>query len=130
MYSSCYDCENTIRIVVETPVDKSKKAYVIPRGLLMWHSAYFAAALDFDSDFAAGEELCLEEHHEVFNAFVCWLFTGRVKDPHLNRESETAHDHFLGDETIFRLWIFADMRGIPGLGNAAIDMYDKRIGAT
>jgi hypothetical protein len=45
--------------------------------------SYFVAALDPESNFAKSEESALEvsNRHKVFDAFQCWLYTGRVKDP-------------------------------------------------
>lgn len=112
--------------VVSTHSKKSK-SYELPRELLKWHSSYFAAALDPESDFNSKREMCLTERHRVFDAFVCWLFTGRVKDLPEDRNDASANDYYLSTEVLIWVWIFADMRGTPGLGNAAIDMYHERL---
>lgn len=49
-----------------------RRTYEIPHGLLEWHSSYFAAALDPDSEFSKKKQedhLDLEEDFDVFEAF-------------------------------------------------------------
>jgi hypothetical protein len=100
------------------------KTYEIPRGLLRWHSAYFAAALDPENDFQENKDgkLPLEESIAVSDAFQCWLYTGRLKDPLSDTTNATEAEVYLPTRVLCRIWAFADMRGVPGLGNAAIDM--------
>lgn len=117
-----------ITIVVKDG-DESKE-YKIFRKLLMWHSAYFTAALDREGGFAeAGAEvLQLEYSHQMFDAFYCWLYTGRLKD----RPSDMTdpNDVYLHNLVLSEIWLFADCRGIPQLGNSAIDMLHERYVAT
>jgi hypothetical protein len=56
--------------------------YQICRGLLTWHSAYFAAALDPNGGFVddGSNTIELEESIEVFDAFYCWLYTSKLKE--------------------------------------------------
>jgi hypothetical protein len=102
------------------------KTYSIPSGLLKWHSSYFAAALDpvnratFQEN--AMSQLELHESIAVFDAFHCWLYTGRLKDVTLRDDDTPSDDLYLDTYTLFRTWAFADMRGIPDLGNAVVDM--------
>lgn len=105
------------------------KSYVIIRGLLMWHSAYFAAALDPNSSFFDNGTSTLEivEEIEAFDAFYYWLYTGLLKDP--PGESSPAREKYLSSILLCKLWVFAGFRGIPSLGIAVIDMLHKRFSA-
>jgi hypothetical protein len=51
----------------------------------MWHSSYFAAAFDLTNSAAFTDidkdGLTLDENPDVIEAFYCWLFIGRLKDP-------------------------------------------------
>jgi hypothetical protein len=73
IHSTCYYPTDLVKIVVQgSGQDKlPTKAFTIPRDLLGWHSSYFAAALDPESDFCIGgdEALTLTEHIEIFEAF-------------------------------------------------------------
>ena len=72
----------------------------------------------------------LEESITVFDAFECWLYTGTLKDPPSDLTTATKENEYLEAIELCRIWVFADMRGIPGLANTAIDMYQERIVAT
>lgn len=100
------------------------------RGLLIWHSSYFAAALDPASGWLQDDvhHMDLECEHATFDAFCGWLFTGRLKDPPTH--VTTADDVYLPNQVLIDIWIFTELRGIPALGNAAIDMLHERVFAT
>jgi hypothetical protein len=59
------------------------KDYTFYGRLLAWHSSYFAAATDSAGGFKTSGEKVLEldGSHQVFDAFHCWVWTGRLKDP-------------------------------------------------
>jgi hypothetical protein len=126
--SYCYDPRNIVTILMKE--DNDGKEYKIFRELLMWHSSYFAAAFDHDGGFANlnEEALEMEYSHELFYAFYCWLYTGRPKDP--TDEPINPNDIYLDLVLLCEVWIFADCRGIPELGNRAIDTLHKRCVAT
>lgn len=111
------------------------QTYQLPRGLLRWHSSYFAAALDPDSDWAKAEDgtivrtLRLEESTKVFDIFVCWLWTGRLKDELSLGTVPTVYNTYLQDQALCGVWIIGDMRGIPVFCNAAIDMLHEKVSA-
>jgi hypothetical protein len=74
----------------------------------------------------------LEEGIDVFDAFVCWLYTGQLKDPFRPQdpttpEPKSVDDLYLPAITLCKIWVFADFRGIPALGNAATNMLHERI---
>ena len=101
-------------------------------GLLKWHSSYFAAALD-PKGFCKEDQKDIEikEDIEVFELLQCRAYTGRLQD-----EKSTAGDtprdptsvaHLPHSSVLCKLWIFGDMRGVPDLKNAAIDVLHERI---
>lgn len=124
--SACYNIQDSVHIEICGTTDEKKK-YLLPRGLLRWHSSYFAAALDPESDLAKtkdGKALSLEEDIKVFDAFVSWLWTGQLQDEPL--EEKHTHDLYLDSELLCKVWIFGDMRGAPALCNAALDMLHEK----
>ncbi|KAF2820650.1 hypothetical protein CC86DRAFT_116306 [Ophiobolus disseminans] len=129
--STCYMPKDIIEINICDPHTQKKKTYEIPRALLEWHSSYFAAALDPENDFMrnADGKIGLEGDFQVFDAFVCWLYTGRVKDPPESFENATWSDIYLPHLLLSKIWVFADMRGVPGLANTAIDMLHENVAA-
>jgi hypothetical protein len=139
MLRSCYNHKELAKITINevNPWGPRKlagksKTYDIPQDLLKWHSAYFAAALDPTSEFhkTENDEIVIEESIATFDAFYCWLYTGRLTDPPLSSKMTQVDDIYLSPNLLCKIWIFADMRGIPALGNAAIDMYHERIAAS
>jgi hypothetical protein len=137
--STCYNHNDLTKITIRetNPFGPRKlvaraRTYNIPRDLLSWHSSYFAAALDPASDFHKDctNEIVLEEDIATFDAFYCWLYTSRLTDPPIANDSVTVDVMYLSPSLLCKIWIFADMRGIPALGNAAIDMYHERIAAS
>jgi len=77
----------------------------------------------------------LEEEIDVFDAFYCWLYTSQLKDAFIPQDPTvpqpiSADDIYLSTITLCKIWVFADFRGIPALGNAAMNMLHERIAAT
>ncbi|KAH5228421.1 hypothetical protein HBI62_086390 [Parastagonospora nodorum] len=130
--STCYNMNDMAKIFVFEDIlnEDTGTIYELPRGLLRWHSSYFAAALDPDSDIGSKDgELTLNEDHAVFGAFLCWIWTGRLKDIPESLEDASAPDFYLSSMLLCKIWVFGDMRGVPGLCNAAIDMLHERTSA-
>lgn len=100
----------------------------MPRQLLRWHSAYFAAALDPEGGFVKEgvKELHIEDNIQAFEAFFCWIFTGKLKDVVPPTDGAKATDAYLSLHTICNVWFFGELRGIPALKNVAIDMLHER----
>lgn len=71
----------------------------------------------------------LEERLVVMNAFQCWIYTGRLKDLAKIAEKATVDDYFFNFIDSVEVAFFADMHGIPALGNCAIDMYHEHLAA-
>ncbi|KAF3036610.1 hypothetical protein E8E11_002366 [Didymella keratinophila] len=117
-----------ITIVVR---DNNKtKGYKVFRKLLMWHSSYFTRALNPSSRFISEQEksITLEYSHQLSNAFYCWLYTGRLKDPVENAAGKTQV--YLDPALVCEILLLAYCRGIPELGNSAIDMLHECYVAT
>ncbi|KAF9691995.1 hypothetical protein EKO04_009994 [Ascochyta lentis] len=123
--SSCYNLEDVVTILVKD--GQKRREYTVLRGLVIWHSSYFAAALDPEGGWSQDGErkLTLDCAHATFDAFCCWLFTSKLKDPVTN--AILANNVFLSVRVLVDIWIFADFHGIPALGNSAIEMMHERI---
>jgi hypothetical protein len=97
----------------------------------MWHSSYFAAALDPTNSASfidtTTDNLTLQEDATVFEAFRCWLYTGKLKDMPSTAGDVSPQDQYLSHMILCRIWVFADMRGISALGNSAIDMLHELV---
>ena len=120
--------------------NEKKKEYQIHAGLLVWHSAWFAAALDpANTAFKEGQvkRIEIEASLDVFDAFCCWLYTGRLRDApdfeatmhaidNQTTQEALAEMMFLPSFLLIEIWTFADMRGVPAMCNAAIDMLHER----
>ncbi|KAF2493991.1 hypothetical protein BU16DRAFT_61435 [Lophium mytilinum] len=110
-------------------VGKEGKEVRIYEGLLTYHSSYFAAALS--GSFIEGQTKVIElkeDEVEVFSAFHCWIYTGRL---HPSRESPLSRDAYKAPTSserndlyllLAKIFVFGDMRGIPALKNEAIDI--------
>jgi hypothetical protein len=122
--STCYD--GTDLMVVRVNDDSRVKDYTFYGRLLAWHSSYFAAATDPAGGFETSGKKVLElsGSHQVFDAFHCWVWTGRLKDPPAS--DAPIEDRYLPRQVLYDLWFFADLRGIPSLGNSAVDMIHER----
>jgi hypothetical protein len=118
--STCYDGTDLMVVRVN---DKSRvKDYAFYSRVLAWHSSYFAAATDPAGGFKTSGKRVLElsGSHQVFDAFHCWVWTGRLKDPPAS--DAPIKDRYLTRNVLYKLWLFADFRGIPSLGNSVVDM--------
>lgn len=122
--STCYN--GTDPMVVRVDDDSKVKDYAFYGRVLAWHSSYFAAATDPAGGFqTSGEEVIeLGGSHQVFDAFHCWVWTGRLKDPPAS--DAPIEDRYLPLKVLYDLWVFADLRGIPSLGNSVLDMIHER----
>ena len=105
------------------------------RKLLVWHSSYFAAALDPDGSFVSSgaDAIHIDDDIATFEAFSCWIYTGRLQDPPGTtittvEEYREARPWLLSNTRLCQIWIFADMRGIPALKNVAVDMIHWKVG--
>ncbi|KAF2493988.1 hypothetical protein BU16DRAFT_619183 [Lophium mytilinum] len=124
------DCFDDIVSVI---VGEEKKAFRVHKGVLTYHSAFFAAALD--GKFKEGVTQIVElpeDEVSVFQVVYCWLYTGRLYNPPEHPPSSspsTAAEHFAGAEQvplfetlICKVFVFADMKIIPELKNKAVDV--------
>jgi hypothetical protein len=116
-----------VTIIVQE--DDTSKSFSLPKKLLVWHSSYFAAALDPEGWFApsGSDKLQIDDDIGVFEAFSCWMYTGRLRDPPTLKMITDEGDEELGARylaplKLCQIWVFGDARGVPALKNAAIDM--------
>jgi hypothetical protein len=116
----------------------SLKEFRMPRKLLTWHSSFFAAALDPEGNWASSGDntFQIQDSIEVFEVFSCWIYTRKLRDPPARmitadkQKEQAPQDIYLDDLKLSKIWVFGDMRGIPALMNAAIDMLHERFTAT
>ncbi|KAF2493990.1 hypothetical protein BU16DRAFT_582997 [Lophium mytilinum] len=119
--------------LVSVIVGQQKKVFRIHKGVLSYHSSYFAAALE--GQFKEGNTGVVEledDEVEVFHAFYCWIYTRRLRDPlssplHKDALPQNSAETTLSDLLLCKIYIFGDMRGIPGLQNNALDALHKNI---
>ncbi|KAJ4292535.1 hypothetical protein N0V90_009198 [Kalmusia sp. IMI 367209] len=121
-----------VTVKVKCTHGNEERTFLMLTGLLRWHSSYFAAALDAKGFGIDGQrEIEITDSVRAFEAFRCWIYTGKLKDPSLSDASSPAkapvNDDLLSQELLCRTWVFADLRGIPALKNAAIDMLHEHI---
>jgi hypothetical protein len=103
------------------------KEFRMPRKLLTWHSSFFAAALDPEGNWASSgdDTFQIQDSIEVLEIFSCWIYTRKLRDPPGRAITED-----LDDLKLSKVWVFGDMRGIPALMNAAVDMLHERFTTT
>ncbi|KAF2112160.1 hypothetical protein BDV96DRAFT_614485 [Lophiotrema nucula] len=125
--STCFDHKDSITLKVVDGV--KQETFSIARGLLRWHSAFFAAALDpyGSSKESTSKKRELKEEIPVVRAFHCWIYTGRLLDP--PKPEESSDNQYLSSAVLCKIWVFADFRGFPALKNAAIDMLHESMAA-
>ena len=100
----------------------------LPSCVLTWHLAYFAARLDPNGGFKENGSTTLEldESIDVFNAFFCWLYISKLKDPGSTPTTKRS-DLYFTFELLNRIWGFTDFRGILSLSNSTIDIIHERL---
>ena len=88
-----------------------ERSFTLHKGLLSFYSGYFNTALN--GEFSEAKSGIIElptEEIETFERFVLWLYTGHF-------ERGIGWDY----ETITKLWLLGDRRGIPLLQNLALN---------
>jgi hypothetical protein len=58
------------------------------------------------------------------------MYTRRLQDPQTSLGDAATASPYLQPQVLCEIWVFADIRSVPALGNAAIDMFHERITAT
>ena len=119
-YQAPIDCynHNDLVVVEVSSASELEEDFEICRGLLTWHSAWFAARLDPHGGFCDSGDRIIKTGGdytsiEVWRAFRCWAYTGRLfYPPHSPPQLRALID----------MWIFGDYHGIPGFQNAVIDV--------
>ncbi len=102
--------------IVFLKIGPEKVPFGIHRSLLCNCSTYFKGA--FTGSFKEATEQVIElesEDVDIMEIFVRWLYFGQL---HIEDHEKVK---CLGEMDLCRLWIFADVRGIPELMNIAIN---------
>lgn len=109
--SDLYDTLLTIRFD-----DGSDTTFDVHRGLICHHSTYFHSALK--SEFVQGTKCILPAaDKDPFRVFMRWMYTLRLHEPETTFTMQNG-----GAQPMIMAYVFASMRGIPGLKNAIIDL--------
>lgn len=106
--------------IVDIRVGPNTKVFSIHKQLLCEVSPYFEAALK--GQFIEAEKQSIEfveESVTMFEHFQLWLYSGNILAPH-----ESAKD--IGSSTLYDLYAFGEMRHIPRLQNAVMDVFFDR----
>jgi hypothetical protein len=110
-------------VTVTVGSELHKREWSIYEGLLTHYTSYFRTALQ--NKWKEGETGVVDLPHDnpdVFQAVFEWLYTGKLY-PELTEEGRIPLDF----ETICGIYVFGDIRGIPGLCNASINLLFQTI---
>ncbi|KAI9695340.1 MAG: hypothetical protein M1820_008692 [Bogoriella megaspora] len=108
--------ESQVKVIVGS--QPNRKTYCIYRCLLCHDSSYFRKALSGESKEAHERTITLDQDSvETFKAVHLWLHTRRI----YQSESGDPNAVPLQFEGLFKIYFFADMKGMPALKNAAVD---------
>lgn len=104
--------------------------YNMHEGLLCHHSSYFRGAIrgGFGVEISETNEKIIRLNLidlKVFESFKLWLYTGKLFS---SSTKPTCGPRL--NEALVNIWVFADMRGIPGMRNAATDGILDRVAET
>lgn len=103
--------------MIEVVVGESdRKSFFLHRGLLAYYSGYFRAALQ--GNFREGKSGVIRlptEDVATFQQFVHWLYTGRLPAERVSGLPTRKE--------ACELWLLADRRNVPLLGNLAVNAY-------
>ncbi|KAI9709181.1 MAG: hypothetical protein M1812_007766 [Candelaria pacifica] len=98
--------------IVTLLVGPEKKEFKIHKGLLCHESSYFQAALTGDwKEGLEGPVLLVEDSPATYQLFFKWLYTSKLFEDDLKPAG-----------CLISLWVLADKRGVPALGNLCIDL--------
>lgn len=91
--------------------------FQVMRPLLRYHSSYFKAALAPQGPFIENGAKVVEikDNIKAFESLLCWIYTGSIENLAATSSLELC-----------RIWVFADLRGIPGLADAVIGELHER----
>ena len=123
--------------LVSITAGKEQKLFRIHKGLLRYHPSYFRPALNnnFKESHIEAVELPQDEV-DVFQAFYIWIYTHRLHDPQSSSVklsiagSLKSHEMPLSARLLCKIYVFGDVRGIPGLKSEAIDLLSTRMALT
>jgi len=104
---------------------QKQKTFEIYKGLLSYYSDYFRAALN--GRFSEAQEGVISlptEDAEIFGYFKNWVYTHKLTT------GEESDLKALAEQTIRRIYVFADRRQIPLLGNECLNLVHSKIADT
>ncbi|KAM0797441.1 hypothetical protein BDR22DRAFT_440417 [Usnea florida] len=100
-----------------------EKTFIVYRDILCRSAPYFKAALE--GGFKESQDQVLElpdDDPTAFSHFQLWLYTGNILESH-----KSAKD--IDWRVLISIYLFGDVRGIPGLQNEAIDVLIDKLEA-
>ncbi|CAI6330623.1 unnamed protein product [Periconia digitata] len=149
--NSCHDLHDlvTIRVTQGSQI----REFLVIRPLLRWHSSYFRVALDPNGHFkeSGAKVVEVEDDINAFASMLCWINTGSLDDIAVDAADVTdvndGGDEYSGDNNdneneggnsekdeeglmsllLYKVWVLADKRGLPGLADATIDKLHERL---
>ncbi|KAL8948426.1 MAG: hypothetical protein Q9222_005392 [Ikaeria aurantiellina] len=109
---------------VTIKVGPEAKEFIVHRALLCHHSSYFKAALaDHWKEGQQGLIELKDGNPEIFGRFCLWLYWGKIMEDH-----EAVTD--IPWDTLTACYLLAEMRDVPMMQNAVIDLLIRKTQAT
>jgi hypothetical protein len=94
------------------------ESFVVHKGVVCHHSSYFRGACESKFKEGVDNVFVLDNHpRDTFRSFVRWLYAQKVCTNVADKE---------GSLGLARLWILADVRGVPALKSEVINELVKR----
>lgn len=101
-----------------------KMPFIMHKGMLCNVAPYFKAALDGSFSEAKNRVLELPDDNAVaFKRFQLWVYTKKILE-------EGEREDAIKRKTLAKLYFFGEVRGIPDLQNAAIDVLMDKVRGT
>ncbi|KAF2112095.1 hypothetical protein BDV96DRAFT_456384, partial [Lophiotrema nucula] len=101
-----------------------QKSFNLYKDVLTFHSTYFRNALKHEWVEGQSKIITLtEDDPDVFQIFSYWLFSKRLYHPDPAIQASDLNDIPLTFRRICEIYVLGDMRGIPELCNATLDLF-------
>lgn len=109
--------------MVKIRVGKPSTEFVVHEALLSHYSSYFRAALNSNFKEGRSKEIeLLEDDAEIFKIFVHFLYTGSLYPGNIDATAIDENFEMSVQMEATKVWLLGDMRGVPALQNAAVDV--------
>ena len=115
-----------VTVRVTDKASNTNKDYLFHRAVLAFHSAYFAAQLNTQSQGGEGQKKVdiPSSSHEEWDVFSYWVNSDGLLVDELPPGGKIK-DRYLPSKLLYKMWLFADLFWIPDLTYSVIDMlYD------